>query len=279
MLNNEPGQFSFRFRSLVDWAKASNSIDVEKMYPKKLTWLKVPNRNEASIRKKRCTWFVEDLMPFPKKTAKKIDEGVQVGSVACWQHGAPSCTMTSGDRSTCSTSPREIVPASIWLHFHLKQIWPWNGIEMGHIALNCKCRGGCASFVQSGLSHSISNLLAKPLWPNRVGEIAPGHDFSNKTMPFAILKSKQRGLAIPKGRAFQESVVPPISWLIEAQWGISTHPWLIREVIGKLRFASVWPSYSFDTSKFIWSDERAMHSNRLDNAHSQMFVKDRNLST
>ncbi len=60
VLNNEPGQFNFRFRSL-HWAKASDSVDVEKC-TQKHGWAKVVRRKKTSTKNKRFTWFVEDLV-------------------------------------------------------------------------------------------------------------------------------------------------------------------------------------------------------------------------
>ena len=160
-----------------------------------------------------------------EKTAKKIDEGVQVGSVACWQHGTPSCTMTSGDRSTCSTSPREIVPASIWLRFHLEQICPWNGIEMGHIALNCKCRGGCASFVQSGLLLAFNlEFTCETTVTKSCRRNCSRTWFSNKTMPFAILKSNNAGWPSPKAELSKKALCLQFHGWLKHNGGLARTP-------------------------------------------------------
>ena len=132
---------------------------------------------------------------------------------------------------------------------------------------NCKCCGGCASFVRTTVLLALS---VKPTCDSTVAkscksEIASAYYFANNRMSSAKRRSSSAGWPSPKSNPFKGTsrLQPVIAHCSTAKntRGLRTHPCLTPEVMGKLRpdphlprTSPDWPSYSFDSIHIMWAE-------------------------
>ena len=132
---------------------------------------------------------------------------------------------------------------------------------------NCKCCGGCASFVRTTVlvAFSIKPTCDSALTKSCKSETVSAYDFANSKMSSAKRRSSNAGWPSRKSNPFKEA--SRLQFFIsqcntaENKRGLRTHPCLTPEVMGKLRLdphlprtSPDWPSYSFDSIHIMWSE-------------------------